>query len=427
MTADSTQRTADPRSGPVELLPDYDAAGRPLSTIFDSRRWRRWAGEILALPIWLQALLVYLVSRIISVGIFAAVVRTQEPSPWTTGLETSLNDFLNFWDAAWYQRIADEGYPESLPIGESGDVVTNQWAFYPLHPSIVSDLALITGLDYQIISPILSTIFAGGAAVVILVLFRRHTTPGRALFGLAVLFVFPPAAIFSTGYAESLSLLLLALSLLLVVERRYLLAVPVVFLMDLSRPIGVAFSFFMLIHLIDRFRRRKVIPYPAGEAVRSWTLGVLSCVAALVHPIHAWIRTGSMTAYTDTEAAWHSGVSTYVVQWFDRAQSLVGPFGPPLLFATIALMLVLIYSPAGRQMGRTLQHFCLAYGIYILIFFTPQTSTLRMLLPMFPIALTMAYSRSWAYRIVLLVSLLMFQVIWVGYLWHFTPPADLPP
>ncbi|RAD76613.1 hypothetical protein DN508_32685, partial [Burkholderia multivorans] len=153
---------------------------------------------------------------------------------------------------------------------------------------------------------------------------------------LSFVMVFPPAAVFSTGYAESLTLLLQALALLLVVERRYLMALPVVVLMDLSRPIGVAFSFFLLFHLIDRFLRRRTEPYPPSEVIRSWTLGVLSCAAALIHPVHAWIVTGSMTAYTDTEAAWHTGTSTYLVQWLAQANSLVGPFGPLLLIGVVA-------------------------------------------------------------------------------------------
>ncbi len=411
----------------VSALPEYDRAPRFAPAVFDASRTGRWAREILALPVWLQALAVYLASRIISVGIFAAVVRTQDRTPWTTGLDTSLGDFLNFWDGGWYQRIADEGYPDVLPRGADGTVMENAWAFYPLHPWMVRDIAQLTGLDYQVVSPLLSTVFGAVAAIVVLHLFRRHTTPGRALFGLAVLFVFPASAIFSTGYAESLTLLLQALALLLVIDRRYLMAVPVVVLMDLSRPIGVAFSFFMLIHLIDRFLRRRTIPYPAGEVVRSWTLGVLSCAAALVHPVHAWLRTGELTAYTDTEAAWSGGHTRIIVQWFARGNDLVGPFGPLLLFAAIALMLVLIYSPAGRQMGWTLQHFCLAYCIYILLFFNPQTSTLRLLLPLFPIALTLAWCRAGMYRAVLLGCLVLFQVVWVGFLWHFTPPADLPP
>ncbi|RAD63171.1 hypothetical protein DN508_36055, partial [Burkholderia multivorans] len=90
-------------------------------------------------------------------------------------------------------------------------------------------------------------------------------------------------------------------------------------------------------------------------------------------------------------------------------------------------MVALILSPAGARMGRTLQLFCLAYGIYLLIFFTPQTSTLRLLLPLFPLALTLSAVRSRGYRVAVIVAFILLQIVWVGYLWHFTPPSDLPP
>ncbi|MGO3178271.1 MAG: hypothetical protein ACTIJR_01740, partial [Brevibacterium linens] len=368
------------------------------------------------------------VSRVVSLSFFAAVLTRPDPANWSSSpVTTTLNDFLNFWDGGWYVRVADEGYPRVLPVDESGSVAENQWAFYPLHPSIVATVSDLTGLSYEVISPIASTIAAGLASIVILHLFRKYVDAGQALTGLALVMFFPPAAIFSTGYAESLTLLLQATALFLVVERRYLTAIPVVAFMDLSRPIGVAFSFFMLFHLIDRFLRRRSDPYPTGEVVRSWTLGVSSCAAALIHPIHAWWATGSLTAYTDTEAAWHTGETSFVVQWVARSISLIGPLGPVLLVIVVAGMLALIFSPAGAHMGRTLQLFCLGYGLYLLIFFNPQTSTLRLLLPLFPLALTLALVRSRGYRAVLLVACILLQIVWVAYLWHFTPPADLPP
>lgn len=396
--------------------------------VFDSSRLSRLGALFLTLPMWIQAIAVYLCSRVVSLAIFAAVLKRQDPANWSSSpVTTTLNDFLNFWDGGWYGRVAKEWYPSVLPVDETGAVTENQWAFYPLHPSVVATLSDFTGLSYEVISPLVSTGAAGFASIVILALFRKYTDPGQALMGLALVMFFPPAAIFSTGYAESLTLLLQAMALFLIVERRYLMAIPVVVLMDLSRPIGVAFSFFMLFHLIDRFLRRREDPYPVAEVVRSWTLGVLSCVAALLHPIHAWWVTGSITAYTDTEAAWHTGDSTYFVQWLGQANSLIGPLGPVLLFVVIAGMLALIFSPAGARMGRTMQLFCLGYGIYLLIFFMPQTSTLRLLLPLFPIVLTLGLVRSRGYRAALLVSFVLLQIIWVAYLWHFTPPADLPP
>lgn len=387
----------------------------------------RAAEAALTLPLWVQALCVYVLSRMYSLGVMAVVVRKQPESPWTTGTTTSLNDFLNFWDARWYERVAEEWYPNPLPLTESGDVAQNQWAFYPLHPLIVRDLSMLTGIDYQVLSPIVSMIAAGAASVVILAIFRRFASPGKALTGLAFVLFFPPAAVLSTGYAEALTLLLHSLALLLVIDRRYLWAMPVVLLMDLSRPIGVAFSFFMLLHLIDRFVRRGTDPYPMREVVSSWGLGVFSCAAALVHLVHAWIVTGDMRAYLDTEASWHAGQSIYFTQWLRAAENYIGPLGWLVLAAGIAAVALWLYSPAATSMGRVPQQFCTAYIVYLLLFFTPQTSTLRMLLPLFPMAMLLAHSRSWSMRAVVLASFAILQIFWVGWLWHFTPPADLPP
>ena len=405
----------------------YDAAPRVLPGLFDRSRLVRAAQTALGLPFWLQALALYLVSRLVSLGIMAMVVRTQPDSPWTTGAETSLNDFLNFWDGGWYSTIAVEGYPDVLPVYETGAIAQSQWAFYPLFPLMVRDITALTGSEFAVVAPVVSTVFGAAAAIVILELFRTVTTHGRALTGLAFVLFFPASPILNTAYAESLTLLLQALVLLLVIRRRYLWAIGPVFLMDLSRPIGVAFAFFMLIHLISRFRRRSVEPYPIREVVSSWTLGVLSCVAALVHPIFAWIRTGSLTAYTDTEAAWHTGETRLVTQWVTAGERWLGPFSVLALCVLALSLILLLVSPAGRTMGRTLQQFCVGYGLYLLIFFTPQTSTLRLFLPLFPLALALAAARSWAVRAIVLAAFTILQIVWVGWLWHFTPPGDLPP
>ncbi len=405
----------------------YDAAPRILPGVFDRSRLIRAAQAVLLLPFWLQALAVYLVSRIVSLGIMAMVVRTQPSSPWTTGAETSLNDFLNFWDGGWYETIAVEGYPDVLPVYETGAIAQNPWAFYPLFPMMARDITLITGSEFAVVAPMLSIVLGAAAAIVLLELFRTVTTHGRALTGLAFVLFFPASPILNTAYAEALTLFLQALVLLLVVRRRYLWAIVPVFLMDLSRPIGVAFAFFMLLHLISRYRRRREDPYPVAEVVASWTLGVLSCVAALVHPLYAWFRTGSLTAYTDTEASWHTGETHLVIQWVTAGERWLGPLSLPVLVVLALSLVALLVSPAGRTMGRTLQQFCVGYGLYILIFFTPQTSTLRLFLPLFPLALALAASRSWAVRGIVLVAFTILQIIWVGWLWHFTPPGDLPP
>src|SRR5699024_12010535 len=125
----------------------------------------------------------------------------------------------------------------------------------------------------------------------------------------------------------------------------------------------------------------------------------------------------SMSAYADAGAAWHTRDATLVVQWGAQAINLVGPLGPVLLIIVVAGMRALIFSPAGARMGRTLQLFCLGDGLYLLIFFNPQTSTLRLLLPLFPMAVTLALVRSRGYRAAMLVAYVLLQIVWVAYLW----------
>ena len=81
-----------------------------------------------------------------------------------------------------------------------------------------------------------------GAALVIYSLFRHKASHRTALWATVFVATFPVSPVLQVPYAESLNLLLLAAALLLVVERRYLWAMPVVVLMCLSRPTGVPFA-----------------------------------------------------------------------------------------------------------------------------------------------------------------------------------------
>src|SRR3954462_15745089 len=52
------------------------------------------------------------------------------------------------WDGQWYRLIAEAGYPLPLPVGPTGHVAMNTWAFYPLYPFSPAFLSLLTGLPF---------------------------------------------------------------------------------------------------------------------------------------------------------------------------------------------------------------------------------------------------------------------------------------
>ncbi len=379
------------------------------------------------LPWWVQVLAIYLAARLVSACIFAAATLQQGPGPWGAA-HPGYWDFINIWDARWYGRIFNEGYPAVLPVDAAGNVQENAWAFYPLFPLLGRALSAVTGLPAAASLTTIAMLSGLGAAVVVYLLFREKATHGDALWGVVLFSTFPVAAIFQVPYAESLNTLLLAAALLLVVRRMYLEATPVVVLMCLSRPVGVAFAVMIGILLLIRLYGWWTEGRPqggAGQLVRIAVLALISGISAVLWPILAWQATGDFQAYTKTESVWRGGGLVPFKPWFDMGAGLLGPVAGMLApFALVAVFAWLMFCPPVVRLGVELRLWCAAYMAYLLVFLHPQTSTFRLLIPLFPLALGAVFvSRSRAYRGLLVVMFVLLQIVWVVWLWVW---AQLP-
>ncbi|MFI7585247.1 hypothetical protein ACH9DO_15865 [Kocuria sp. M1N1S27] len=378
-----------------------------------------------AAPWWVQAALVWAASRIWAWAVFTTVGRQQGPGPWGDGALGYLA-FTGTWDSDWYERIAREGYPASLPRDGTGQVQENAWAFYPVYPLLVRVLSAATGTGWDVTASAVSLAASLGALLLVHRLFLRLAPPGTALWGLAFVAFSPVAPVLQVPYAESLHLLLLAAALLLVARGRHLAAAPVVLLMCLTRPAGVPFAAALGVTWLVRSVRR----YRAGELRRPvdavdglFGLAVFSCAAALAWPAIAWGVTGDPTAYTDTETAWRGGGGLRpVVPWFHAGVGLFGPvLGPAAPVLLVAGAAALLRARAVRERLDLVTRVWLAsYAVYLLLFLHPQSSTFRLLLPLFPLALPLsAVSDSRAYRVACVVAGAVLQLVWVGWLWHW--------
>lgn len=393
------------------------------------------SSRLAAAPWWAQAALVWAASRVWAWAVFSTVGRQQGPGPWGDGALGYLA-FTGTWDADWYERIAREGYPASLPRDEAGRVQENAWAFYPVFPLAVRAVAGLTGTGWDVTASVLSLAAGFAAALLVHRLFLRFAEPGTALWGLAFVAFNPVAPVLQVPYAESLHLVLLAGALLLVARGRHLAAAPVVLVMCLTRPAGVPFAAALGITWLVRTVRR----HRAGRLRRAvdafdglFALAVFSCAAALAWPAIAWWVTGEPTAYTETETVWRGGGLVPVRPWFDAGTDLFGPVAglaaPVLLVAGGA---ALLRARVVRERLDLLTRVWLAsYAVYLLLFLNPQTSTFRLLLPLFPLALPLAaLSDSRAYRVACVLSGAVLQLVWVGWLWHWKQlpgGGDYPP
>lgn len=385
-------------------------------------------------PWWAQVSAVYIAARLASACIFMAAALHQGPNPWFPAKPDYWN-FINIWDARWYGEIITNGYPAVLPTDASGNVQENAWAFYPLFPALAGGLSNITGLHPAASLTIVAMLAGCGAALMSYALFLHRVPHRAALWGVAFLSTFPVSAILQVPYAESLSLLLLAAALILVVRRQYLWAIPVVVLLCLSRPVGVPFALMLGLVLVYRLLERVrggMAQTPDGGGTHSvgdlaalTGLTAVAGVSALAWPAAAWAATGDFQAYTKTETVWRGHDLVPFKPWFDTGVDLFGPvLGLLAPFVFVTLFGVMLFLPPVVRLGVELRLWCACYMGYLVAFLHPQTSTFRMLLPLFPLALAAALlSRSRAYRGTVVVMFLLLQIVWIVWLWAW---AQLP-
>lgn len=382
---------------------------------------RRLLAPLRAAPWWLKVTLLYMAARLVSFAILVGAAFHAGASPWG-GERPDYLTFINRWDAGWYERIFNGGYPTTIPRNADGTAQPNQWAFYPLFPLLARGLNAVTGLPWAVAATVVASLAGLAAALMIYVLFKRFASPGTALWGVAFFATFPISPLLQVPYAESLSTFLLAAALYLLIRRRYWTAAPVVILLCLSRPAGVPFAAVVGIHLLLRWWHRRKEPFPARDVVAGAVLLAVSAVMAFAWILISWWVTGERSAYTDTETAWRGSPLVLFKPWFDAGVDLVGPFwGPllPLLFVVLAALY--LNSHAVRRIGVELRVWCAMYLLYLLAVLHPQSSTFRMILPLFPLALGLALvSTNRAYRWSVALAFMVLQIVWVVWLWQFS-------
>jgi hypothetical protein len=392
-------------------------------------RWR-------LLPWWLRITVVYTLSRVLTTVLMSGFARIQTANSFTVQQPSYLS-FASIWDGAWYRVIAASGYPSTLPIDAAGHVTENAWAFMPAYPFTVRALMTVTGGSFEFVAVWVSLLAGWGAALVFRRLMGRFLEPARATFATVLFCVAPVSVMFQVAYAEAMGVLLLLVALLLLVQRRYWAMLPVVLLLGITRPTGLAFALlmgmFVLVGVLRPAWLRMSERLTLRTALAPAVVAVVSGLVGLAWPAIAWAATGVPRAYTDTELAWRSsyiGWGELVpfapwVQgfgwWFHQ------PAGTILLVVVLVGFVAVVFQPAARRIGLELRLWGLAYLVYLLAVFFPQSSTWRILLPIAPLLGVVALPRSRVYRVAMVVLAVVLQWTWLYYCWwvdgyDWTPP-----
>lgn len=363
------------------------------------------------LPWWVGVLGIWGASRLVTTGILLSFAARQGENAWT-GASPGYLDFARLWDAHWYYIIAAVGYPSEIPRDENGLAGESAWAFMPVYPGLVRIGMALTGdssaQGFAAVAVTISVLASAVAALLFFVLARRWLSAGTALLATALFCVAPLSPILQVAYAESLHLALLLGALILVLDRQWVVLPFVVTIMALTRPSGLAFALLLALVWGWRWMRRRDEPFETVERVRLGAAAVVAGLAGLAWPGIVALSTGELRGYLDTELAWRRPYIGDVellpfTPWVQGAQWWAGEqwwpepliagvpwstgavLGPVILLAVLALCAAAFALPAMRRMPIELRFWIVAYALYLLAVFFPQSSTFRLLVPVAPV------------------------------------------
>lgn len=398
---------------------------------------------------------------------------------------------IGFWDGEWYMRIWRDGYPTVLPLGKTGRVTQNAWAFLPGLPVVAGSLAhllaalgiepsaaatvdgfsRLTGTDtasvtvsstadqlaqvtseytFYVCAALVSLMASAVAAVLADRWLRPHVGETASLWAVGLAWSAPCALVMQVAYAEALALSLILAALLLVEQRHFLAAAPLLTLASFTRPVAVPLTAALALWwLLTTPQLATVRERLAGSMIRSgpgapaaatqpgvsWeltgrqrmglaALAAWGAVCAAAWPLLAWAVTGQRDAYTATETAWRGASVPTFLPALVRSGAWVGPhLGWVLVVAVTVVAVAGLSSRYLRALGPVAWCWCVAYCLYLAVVFDPTTSLFRLLIALAPAAWALASAlaaRGTRTLVAAVACGIAGQALWISWVWDYS-------
>jgi hypothetical protein len=306
-----------------------------------------------------------------------------------------LND-LSIWDGQWFLQAVTHGWPSHLPMAH-GHVLANPSAFFPLFPVILCGLSFVTRLSPSVVGLFVSGLTGLTAVVTIGMLTREFTDKVKAERAALLFAVSPGAFVFNLLYAEGILLTCVALGLIALLRRRWLVAGLLGAIATATSPVGMTFALSCLWYGLLVARRERTwkplfAPLLAPAGFVAW-MGYL------------WAHTGTLMAWRVTERDGWNSYPSLLYPFRILGKFLFNPLSPTmtgqmLFFGTVVCIIGVVLMFREHQPVPVL-----VYGISALVFFAisaPVGLRPRFIMLGFPIAIAVATRWSgWRYRAVL--------------------------
>jgi len=200
--------------------------------------WEGWQKYLIALTIYSSSRLIVLWAMYIAARFVSPAPEASMNERFLSSLHlsasTSWYRYLLRWDSIWYVTILNEGY------NYNGNVLDPQSVqFYPLYPLTAKALTIFPGIDGWLALLVVANVAAALSVLLLFKYVRQDYGDEVAFSTIAFLSFFPSSLFLSAGYTESLTLLLILTSFLLLKQEKYVLAAACAGLASATRSTGV--------------------------------------------------------------------------------------------------------------------------------------------------------------------------------------------
>lgn len=326
-----------------------------------------------------------------------------DPTPLTSVWQAAFERWYR-WDALWYGSIAQNGY-QYAGAREASNV-----AFFPFFPLVNGLVSRLSGLPVAASGPLVSTLLALGACMLLYRLMRQETDDADAATRTATyLLAFPGAFYLTIGYAEALYLLCSLTAIYCARHGRWALSGGAAFLAGLTRLHGVL----LIVPLAYEYGRQREFSL---RNVRADLVGVLGApLGVLTFMGYLGLRFNQPMAYFQVQGLFFNRkMAPGAFPAFPGAtlvnylQGFVN--NPPSTEGVIEIGVLILFLILTLEAWIRLPR---VYGVYMLTLalFTLSSGDLngmpRYITPVFPIFMTLGLmtKRPWAERAILIGSL----------------------
>jgi Gpi18-like mannosyltransferase len=258
--------------------------------------------------VYLTALLIFAASRLIVIfGMNFGRLLVIIPDPNRTDAGSAWYYRLLRWDSEWYAIIVSQGYRYSSDPSVEGPTV-----FYPLYPLVTYVIKSLFGIDH-FVALLLVANFASVVAALLMTKFVKDELGGEiALLSLAFFCFFPSSLFLSAGYTESLYLVFVLLSFILMSRQKFAAAAAMAGLSLGTRSIGIV----MIPIILWEMGRVNVLPWPR-LLPKMALCAMLAASGLLAYMAYLGVEFGHPLAFVTGQASWHDGT------FLDRFMSAV--------------------------------------------------------------------------------------------------------